>query len=169
MTLRPQDIFILLKMTALGSEEWTYASLAYDLGLSASEIHQGVKRSVAARLMDLSRKRPIIAALEEFLLHGIRYAFPPDRGGPTRGIPTSYAASPLREIIVQPEGPPPVWPDPEGETQGFEFSPLYRTVPMAAKTDPTLYELLALVDGIRGGNARERDIAGREISQRLRK
>ena len=36
---------------------------------------------------------------------------------------TGYAAQPLRELIMQPDEPPPVWPDPEGQVRGYEFSP----------------------------------------------
>ena len=47
---------------------------------------------------------------------------------------------------MQPDEPPPVWPDPEGQVRGYEFSPLYSSVPHACKADPKLYELLALVE-----------------------
>lgn len=65
------------------------------------------------------------------------------------------------------EEPPPIWPDPEGEVRGIGFSPLAKSAPQAARLDPALYELLALVDAIRAGRARERDIAARELSKRL--
>ena len=48
-----------------------------------------------------------------------------------------------------------------------EFSPLYSSVPKACKADPKLYELLALVDAIRDGRARERKIAVKEIQSRI--
>jgi len=37
------------------------------------------------------------------------------------------------------------------------------------KKDPKLYELLALVDAIRGGKVREREMAKKEIRKRLEK
>lgn len=168
MVLKPQDIFILLKLVSLGEREWTYPVLAHELSMSASEVHAGVRRAIAARLIDASRQRPILGALEEFLVHGVRYAFPPDRGGLVRGLRTGCAAPPLQNLITQPDSPPPVWPDPEGKTQGFSFSPLYRTVPDAARRDRGLYELLALTDAIRGGGAREREVAARELRARLK-
>ncbi|MBI5603593.1 MAG: hypothetical protein HY879_09565 [Deltaproteobacteria bacterium] len=167
MILKPQDILILLKIIALGEAPWSYASLAADLFMSTSEVHAGIKRAVAARLMDSQRGRPFKKPLEEFLIHGVKYAFPPDRGGLTRGVPTAYAAAPLREQISQPMEPPPVWPDPEGDTRGYEFSPLYKSVPKAALKDRKLYELLAIVDAIRDGRARERESAVRELKRRL--
>lgn len=49
------------------------------------------------------------------------------------------------------------------------FEPLHKTVPEAAAKDPVLYELLALIDGLRDGRARERQIAERELGTRLRR
>jgi hypothetical protein len=82
-------------------------------------------------------------------------------------MPTGYAAPPLDKIIVQPNDPPPVWPHAEGTVRGYSFSPLFPSVPMAALRDPLLYEMLALVDAIRDGRARERSIAVKELSTRL--
>lgn len=157
----------MLKLVVRDGSEWSYPALSYELSMSASEVHAGVKRAVAAKLMDMHRKVPAKSNLLEFLIHGVKYAYPPDRGGLTRGIPTSYAAQPLRELITQPDEPPPVWPDSEGQVRGYEFSPLYSSVPHACKTDPKLYELLSLVDAIRDGRARERKIAIKEIQSRI--
>ena len=44
MVLKPQDIFIALKLVVLDGQHWTYARLADELFMSASEINQGVKR-----------------------------------------------------------------------------------------------------------------------------
>jgi hypothetical protein len=167
MILKPQDIYILLKLIATGESQWSYASVAGDLFMSASEVHAGIKRAMTARLVSSDSVRPLKKSLEEFLIHGVKYAFPPDHGGLTRGVPTGYAAPPLKDIITQPNEPPPVWPDPEGNTRGYEFSPLYKTVPKAAATDAKLYELLAIVDAIRDGRAREREIAVMELKARL--
>jgi len=167
MILKPQDIVIMLKLLVRNGPEWSYPVLSYELSMSASEVHAGVKRAVAAQLMDMHRKIPVKRNLLEFLIHGVKYAYPPDRGGITRGIATSYAAQPLKELIMQPDEPPPVWPDPEGQVRGYEFSPLYSSVPHACRVDSKLYELLALVDAIRDGRARERKIAIKEIQSRI--
>ncbi len=167
MILKPQDILIMLKLVVRDGSDWSYPVLSHELSMSASEVHAGVKRAVAARLMDMQRKIPVISNLLEFLIHGVKYAFPPDRGGLTRGMPTGYAAPPLKALIMQPDEPPPVWPDPEGTVRGYEFSPLFSAVPAACKVDPKLYEVLALVDAIRDGQARERKIAVKEIQSRI--
>jgi hypothetical protein len=137
--------------------------------MSPSEVHSSLRRARGARLAVFSDDRPIpnIRNLKEFLIHGVRYVFIPDRGEMTRGIPTGHAAPPLSGKLLSSIDPPPVWPDPEGDTRGQSFSPLYRSVPIAVKNDPQLYELLALVDALRGGQTRERSIASRRLLKRL--
>ena len=107
-------------------------------------------------------------AVEEFLIHAVKYVFPAERGVLTRGLATAFAAPPLNAQILGSGDQPPVWPDPEGEVRGAGFEPLCRSVPKAARKDPVLYELLALVDALRDGRARERGIAERALSSRLR-
>ncbi|MBT3048398.1 MAG: hypothetical protein KME53_15700 [Candidatus Thiodiazotropha sp. (ex Clathrolucina costata)] len=169
MILKPQDILVLLKLVAQGDRAWSYNRLAVVLGMSPSEVHGAIKRAIAANLAVVLHQhiQPNLRNLEEFLIHGIRYAFPPDRGEVTRGMPTAHAAPPLSEKIVPDQEPPPVWPDPEGTVRGMLFSPLYRSAAEASRNDPALYELLALVDGIRGGKARERNIAVKELTRRF--
>ncbi len=169
MVLKPQDIFILMKLVSVGKGEWSYNSLAVSLYMSPSEVHAAVKRALAARLAArlADRVMPNISNLKEFLLRGLKYVFIPERGEMTRGMPTMYAGPPLAEKLVSTGEPPPVWPDHEGEIRGQSFSPLYKSVPKAARKDACLYELLVLLDAIRGGNARERKLAAEEIERRL--
>ncbi len=169
MILKPQDVLFLLKLVAIGQDEWSYNRLAVELGMSPSEVHAAARRALAARLAVRlgERPEPQRSNLLEFLLHGIRYVFVPERGEPTRGMPTLHAAPPLSEWVVSGDEPPLVWPDPEGEVHGTAFSPLYRSVPHAARKDKRLYELLVLVDAIRGGQARERKLAGEALEKRL--
>lgn len=169
MNLKPQDILVLLKLVALGKKPWSFNKLALDLGMSPSEVHAAVKRARAAglALKEGETIRPNIRNLEEFLFHGARYAFAPERGGLDRGIPTAHAAAPMNELFIGVNEPPPVWPDAEGDVRGETFKPLYRSAPVAARNDPELYQLLALVDAIRGGRAREREVAKKELKKKL--
>lgn len=169
MNLKPQDILFLLKLVSVGKEPWSFNKIAVDLGMSSSEIHAASKRALAARLAIKENNNiyPNIRNLEEFLMHGLQYAFIPERGALNRGMPTTYAAAPLDAHFVGVNEPPPVWPDPEGEVRGESFSPLYKSAPFAAKNDPKLYESLVLVDAIRGGRAREREIAKKELKKLL--
>ena len=167
MILKPQDIVILLKLIVWEKGEWSYAMLSKELFMSVSEVHSGLKRTGEARLFNSEIKSPFRGAFEEFLIHGVKYAYPPYRGGLTRGIPTGYAAPPLNKIISQPSESPPVWPYPEGKVLGYEFSPLFKSVPKAVSLDYKLYELLSLVDAIRDGRARERELAIKELKSRV--
>jgi len=167
MMLKPQDVLICLKIALCDGHTWSYQSLAGDLFLSSSEAYAGAKRAEAARLVDLRNKAANKSALTEFLLHGVKYAYPPTRGGLTRGVPTGYAAPPLMEQFSAVQDKPPVWPTLDGQVRGYEFSPLYASVPRAAAADQHLYALLALTDAIRDGRAREAHIAARELKSRL--
>lgn len=52
MQLKPQDFLLSLKLVALAGQRWTYASIAHELGLSASEAHACVKRGLQAGLLE---------------------------------------------------------------------------------------------------------------------
>ena len=168
-SLRPQDVFVLAKLISYGGPRPSMARMSVDLSLSASEVHGALKRLAISRLVsdEADGGRPLLQPVEEFLLHGVKYAFPAKRGQPTRGVATSYAAPPLAGKIAAGTELPPVWPYAEGEQRGIGLEPLYRTVPIAALRDPLLYELLALIDALRDGRARERRLAGQELTARL--
>jgi len=179
LSLKPQDVLILVKLCGYESRNRPpYAQIAHDLSMSPSSINAAVKRLKHAQLIHPSREfgkpdpknseLPILAAVEEFLVHGVKYAFPATLGRIVRGMPTSYAAEPLRRLLALGDGPVPVWPDKNGEVRGMELSPLYVSVPEAARRDPLLYARLALIDALRDGGARQRDIAERELIASLR-
>lgn len=181
MELRPQDVVVVLKLVASFPKPWTYGQLGEELSMSPSQVFRSVDRAEIARLLD-TRALPLPPPgwaqdhpmswpnrgnLKEFLVYGVKYAFPVKRGGLVRGVPTAHAAPPLNTQIAQSFDPPPVWPYAEGSVRGTEFSPLYRNVPAAALHDSKFYELLALVDAIRDGRAREREIAISELASRI--
>ena len=75
-----------VKASGLRSEAMELCKTAYELGMSASEINAGVKRGLKAGLLVLGdmneQPHPNRKAMEEFLVHGIKYAFPADHGPP---------------------------------------------------------------------------------------
>ena len=169
MALKPQDVYVALQIVSGGAPRATYAQLAAELGMSPSEVHASVKRAQASNLLHgpALHNRPNLPALEEFLVHGLRYAFPAKRGEPTRGVATSWAAEPLRSVIPPGQEPMPVWPHPEGRQRGVSFAPLYKSAPGASLRDPDLYQYLVLVDALRDGRVRERKCAERELHRRF--
>jgi len=169
MNLKPQDVLFLLKLITQEKKDWSFNKLALELGMSASEVHAAAKRSIASRLAfkDGNKIYPNIRNLEDFIFHGLQYVFVPERGCINRGMPTAHVAEPLSNYFISGNEPPPIWPDPEGTVRGESFSPLYKSAPKAAKNDDKLYQLLALIDAIRGGRARERELAKKELKNRF--
>jgi hypothetical protein len=174
LILKPQDVLVALKAALVEpSGRFAFSDVAKSLALSRSEVHAAVQRCLHAKLMMRVPHRVDSAAatnrtnLLEFLLHGIRYAFPPTHGGITRGMPTGYAAPILSNYFAATTTLPPVWPTPTGHVRGRAFEPLYPSVPVAASNDAALYAALALVDAVRGGGARDREIADRLLTEML--
>jgi DNA-binding Lrp family transcriptional regulator len=166
MVTKPQDVVVALKLSLNGARS-SYADLGQELGMSASEVHAAVRRLGEANLIDPETKEIRRETLRNFLVHGVPYAFPTSPKEVTRGMPTAWAAPVLSGKISASGQISPVWPDPDGQVQGAAVQPLYASAPGAARRDPALYDLLALVDALRIGRARERSLAEKEISHRL--
>ena len=163
--LKPQDIIILLKIIALENQEWFQDTIALDLNMSQSEISQSLNRCKYSTLIDASKKRINKLAFIEFLFHGLQYVFPQQPGAIVRGIPTAHSAPPLNESINGTDIY--VWPYAKGTVRGQAIEPLYATVVAASLKDSVFYELAALVDALRVGRAREREIAKQELRKRI--
>ncbi len=163
--MKPQDIVLLLKIISLNDNTWNQKPMAEALGMSQSEISESVARSKNAGLLAPNGKVVMKLALMEFLQYGIRYVFPQIPGAVVRGIPTSHSTSPLKEEISSTEDY--VWPYGKGKVRGHGITPLYPSVPEATLKDPILHELLALVDALRVGRAREKELAVKHLKQRL--
>lgn len=180
--LKPQDIVILLKILSFmtlskeSPDELSQVKLSVLLCMSASEVNAGIKRLVLSGLLGpvLRDKNktiflPIKAACEECLISGVKYFFPVQLGAYTRGIATSYAAPIFEKHILVGNDPIPVWPYGEGNQRGLAIEPLYRSVPdsLAQYPDQLFYELLVLVDAIRSGRVRERNIAIKLLKEKI--
>lgn len=163
-TLKPQDIVILLKIITLGNTSWFHHTIAEELEMSQSEVSQSLNRSLYAGLIDSSKKKVNRLAFKE-LLNSISYVFPQHPGAIVRGVLTAHSAPPLNTMIQSNENY--VWPFAKGNDRGQAVEPLYRTVVKASLKDTSLYELLTLVDAIRVGRVREKELAKRELEKRI--
>ena len=165
-TLRPQDIVVLLKIIVLGQETpWSQLTLANDLFMSQSEISQSIARSKYSGLLNVLGKSVNYLSFMEFLQYGIRYIFPQRPGPLVRGVPTAHSAEPLKSLINSEEDY--VWPSSKGTNRGHSILPLYPSVIDAVKIDNNLYEMLAMVDTLRVGKSREKEIAVQELKRRI--
>jgi len=165
--LRPLDVVVALAVHELADVPWTYATLAKRLRISDSQAHAAVQRIVGAHLMDGTNRSVRVRNLLEFVEHGVRYAFPAEPGPFARGIPTGASAPPLNALLRRDLTGELVWPDVDGTAMGQSIAPLHSSVVIIARTHPSLHELLALVDALRLGGARERELAVRELRSRL--
>ena len=163
--MSPQDIVVLLKIVGYGSTPWQQQPLAESLFLSQSEVSKSLARSRFAGLLDGSGKRVNKQALLAFLQCGIAYVFPVRPGPLVRGTPTAHSAPPLNAIIQQ--NGDYVWPSAKGKVRGQAIAPLYENAVKAVQNDPALHEFLGLVDALRVGKAREKELAAEELKKRL--
>jgi hypothetical protein len=165
--LKGEDLVLLLKLSN-PSPDWTVRTLERDTTIPRSVVQRGLKRLWQAGLFDPGRRAINISQAEEFVIHGLRYVFPGNLGGESRGVPTAWAAQPLADLIASgPNELPPVWPDPRGTVRGLALEPVHASVVQAANRDPALGEQLALVDALRIGDARIRGLAADQLRSRL--
>lgn len=163
--LTGNDIMVLVRLAAK-PQRWTFRSLGDALAVDPATLHRSVARLKAAKLLDEDRAVNR-ANLEEFLVHAIRFLIPVEPGPLGRGVPTAWAAEPLRRMLAPTDDPVPVWPHPKGETRGTLVEPIADSVPSLWREDPGLTEWFALIDAIRIGRARERKLAAAELSKRI--
>jgi hypothetical protein len=189
--MKGQDVLVLLARLAHPDREWTYPALATALSISVSEAHAATRRLVEAGLLENAESRrgprskslgtltdfrgptegnhrPRREAAKEFLIHGFKYVFPCRPGTWLQGVPTAHSAEPLSKSISSAETDAYVWPSARGSMRGLAIAPVYRSAPEAALQDPKLHRLLALLDGVRVGRARERALAVTALTSELK-
>lgn len=162
--MRPLDVVVLLKIISYQDFDWKTRDLAYDLGISLSEISESLNRSMIGGLLDGTKKKVFKRNLFDFLQYGIRHVFPQMLGALAIGIPTAHSAPIMQEKIISEEKY--VWAYLGGTMKGETIEPLFESVPKVCKNDPVLYDMLALIDVLRVGKTREIKIALQEL-QRL--
>lgn len=165
MVAKSLDVYVLLKL-AMMEEFSSYDHIAQRLVMSASEVHAAVKRSIKGGLVNPQTRLPMRTPFEEYLFHGVPYAFPAESQAIVRGVPTAYAAPPLSEMISY-SGLPPVWMWGEGAVEGVYVEPLHKSARLTIQREPEFYPILALVDALRMGRRRERELAVEQLRKRL--
>lgn len=187
--MKPQDIVLLLKLVTLerpglvpgvagvremppiADDAFSVRGLGDATGISKSEVSAALRRCIYAGLARVDHETGQPSAntygLSEFLLHGIKYVFPVKPGRRVRGVPTAHSA-PVWAGKLLSGGQVFVWADAEGEMFGEHIEPLFKSVPAAARRDPVLHGLLALIDSVRVGRAREAGLAKQWLQEYLR-
>lgn len=158
--MRPHDIVVLLKIL-LSEKEMFNKDLASALKISQSEISESLTRSYIAGLIDSTKRKVFKSNLMDFLQYGFTYVFPIEPGSLVRGIPTAHSAPILKDEIVSNEVF--VWPFEKGSERGQSILPIYPKAVDAAREDEALYDVLALLDSIRVGKVREKELAVQKL------
>lgn len=170
IALHPSDVAVALCLSVASAsdvDDLGYREIGERVRISHGEAHNAIKRLRVARLVAAHSHMVAKSFLVEFLLHGVRYAFPPMLGAPTRGVPTGPAAPLLGEGFSG-EAEMLVWPSAEGAARGASLVPLIPSAPDLPAHNPALYELLVIVDVLRVGRSRERRVAETLLRSRLR-
>jgi hypothetical protein len=150
--MRPHDLVVLLKIISSG-KDWLNKGLAGSLFISNSEISESLNRSMIAKLISPDKRVVFKTALYNFIEHGLKFVFPVEPGPIVRGVPTAHSAPVLKGSFIAEDQY--VWPSADGKVKGQAINPLYPNQAKAALSDERLYDMLALVDAIRVGKARE--------------
>lgn len=165
-TLRPFDVAVALRLLLVPEER--YEPLAEALVTSTSAVHRSVARLQLSGLCKSASRTVARAAFSEFLLCGVRYAFPAVHGPERTGVATAWTHQEVAALFAGAELPRSlVWPSDRGTVRGESLVPLFPNVPAVALRDPRLHELLAMVDALRAGTARERGVVSKALSERL--
>jgi hypothetical protein len=141
------------------------------LGVEPGTLVDSRARLAAARLADTDDAIDVQRLLE--LLRGdLRAAFPPIEqstapGELVRGVRTGIEAIPRLQGKLVGESEPRVWRSDFGDAFGVSVMPLCPNAAKSRAEDVRFFEALALVDALRFGVARERNLARDELRKLL--
>jgi hypothetical protein len=166
--VKKPDIYVLSGLLARDGD-WSYRSFANRLHVPHPVVQRALSRAQEADLYSLERREVHIPHFEEFAVHALRFVAPAPLGALVSGVPAAWAAQPMASAIRSSgDEPPPVWPYAHGRVRGQAIEPLHPAAPEAVEGWPELGEVLALLDGLRAGDARVRRVAGDLLSKMLR-
>jgi hypothetical protein len=166
--VKDSDVYVLSGLLAHDGV-WSYRSLAERLRVPHTVVQRALERAKGADLYSVDRREVHLPHFEEFALHALRFVAPVRLGALTPGVPAAWAAEPMASVIRSSGAePPPVWPYAHGRVRGQAIEPLHSAAPEAAEDWPELGEVLTLLDSVRAGDARVRQVAGDLLSKMLR-
>lgn len=165
-SLRPFDVAVALRLLLVPEDR--YEPLANALATSTSAAHRAVARLQRAGLCEPDSRTVNHSACREFLVHGVRYAFPPVHGPERLGMPTAGSHPELASLFGSDSAMRSlVWPMDGGTVRGEALVPLFNGVTTVATRDARLHHLLACIDVLRVGNGAQRNVAADILRQRL--
>jgi DNA-binding transcriptional MocR family regulator len=164
--VKPLDTYVLAGLLAK-DDPWTYRSLADRLHLPHAAVQRALGRAEDAGLYVGDRRQVHLPHFEEFAVHALRFIAPARLGALVPGVPAGWAAEPMVTAIQSAEDQPPVWPYARGKVRGQALEPLHAAAPEAVEDWPELGEALAVLDSLRAGDSRVRQVAEGMLGQML--
>jgi hypothetical protein len=165
--LRSTDLYVLTGALANQGGTWSLRDLAEKLFLDHTVVSRALKRTEEVGLYQPGERRVNPANFAELMVHAARFIAPAPLGGMTRGFNAAWAAAPISDLIRQAgDEPPPVWPSALGDNRGQALEPLHPGA-VSASADPKLAALLVIVDCLRAGDARVRQVAASSLEDEL--
>jgi hypothetical protein len=166
--VKPSDIYVLSGLL-VSEGEWTYRSLAERFHVPHPVVQRALSRAQVADLYSAKRREVHLPHFEEFAAHALRFVAPVELGAVVPGIPAAWAAEPMASAIRSSgDDPPPVWPNAAGKVRGQMIEPLHPSAPEAVEGWPQLGEILAILDSLRAGDPRVREVAEEFLLRMLR-
>lgn len=166
ISLKPQDVALLVKLLALKKDDWRQIDIAIDLGLSQGEVAKALSRLIKSGLVQ--DKRVNRSAALEFILHAVKYIFPAEVGALAAGVPTAISSPMHERMVVQRGDDSYVWPSIHGSIRGQMIKPFYPQLAEAALKDSDFYGLMSAIEILRVGRARERNLAAQYLEKKIK-
>lgn len=154
--LRPVDIAVAYYAAMLDQQAgaWSAADIRRDLGIPRATLSEYLGRLSQARIVrGKFVNRKILASLLPLLPSLVPTS--PVGGEPVAGLPTGFAAPVFGGHFVS--NALQVWELSDARVRGLPIAPLHPEIPerIARSDDLRRYALLAYLDAVRGGRARE--------------
>jgi hypothetical protein len=133
-------------------------------------VHRALRRAEEVDLYSGATRAAHLPNFEELLVHAGRFLAPAHLGELASGIPAAWAAKPMAALIRESPGDlSPVWPSATGRVRGQALPPVHPAATKAIETSPQLAELLSVIDSLRAGDARVRQVAAEFLHDTLRR
>ena len=99
----------MLKIIALAEQSWFHPTVAQDLVISQSEVSQSLNHSKYAEQIADSGKKMNKTAFNEFIFHGVGYAFPKFHSTKDIVLPTKIVLMPIPPFCTELNPAEKVW------------------------------------------------------------
>jgi len=157
--MQPQDLLIALFLI-LEKKKTYQKDIADRLKISRAAVSYSVNRLIKLNLLSQDKERIMAQTILDFIKYAIHIVYPAQQGPRVKGILTGDITLLDNTILSDDKY---VWKSSLGHDIGQEISPLYRSAPEIAASEPALYKALQLIDIIRIGNSREKNLAFKKL------